>query len=52
MKIKTESRAEYRAADKVDSNKTKDDAIIAQAPLPLVNYSLAAFFIAKILCFA
>ena len=31
MKIKTENRAEYRAADKVDSDKTKDDAIIAQA---------------------
>ena len=31
MKVKTESRAEYRAADQVDSDKTKDDAIIAQA---------------------
>ena len=31
MKVKTENRAEYRAAYQVDSNKTKDDAIIAQA---------------------
>ena len=31
MKVKTENRAEYCAAAQVDSNKTKDDAIIAQA---------------------
>ena len=31
MKIKTESRAEYRAAAQGDNEKTKDDAIIAQA---------------------